>query len=68
MEFERAYALLVPGFRNPPLVATDPPLGLTGRFWSGPAGAAYLYRTGRVVTVLWGPDLETVAAATPWVP
>ncbi len=68
VEFERAYALLVPRFRTPPPIATDPPLGLKGRFWSGPAGAAYLYRTGRVVTVVWGPDLETVAAVVPVLP
>ncbi|MGC9082326.1 MAG: hypothetical protein ACP5ME_03975 [Anaerolineae bacterium] len=68
VEFERAYALLVPRFRTPPLVATPPPLGLTGRFWSGPAGAAYLSRTGRVVTVVWGPDLETLASVVPALP
>ncbi len=68
VEFERAYTLLVPRFRTPPPIATDPPLGLKGRFWSGPAGAAYLYRTGRVVTVVWGPDLETVAAVVPGLP
>lgn len=68
VEFERAYALLVPRFRNPPLIATEPPLGLKGRFWSGTAGAAYLLRTGRFVTVLWGPDLNTVAAVVPVLP
>jgi hypothetical protein len=76
VEFERAYHLLVPRFRTPPLVAADPKdlqkllnlpaTGLNGRgaFWSGPAGAACVQRTGRVVTVIWGPDLETVAAVT----
>ncbi len=68
VEFERAYALLVPRFRTPPLIAADPPLGLKGQFWSGPAGAAYLHRTGRVVTVVWGPDLETVATVVPALP
>lgn len=68
VEFERAYALLVPRFRNPPLIAASPPLGLKGRFWSGPAGAAYLLRTGRIVTVVWGPDLNTVAAVVPALP
>jgi hypothetical protein len=61
VEFARAYALLIPRFRIPPLVATEPPLGLQGPFWSSPAGAAYLSQTGRVVTVVWGPDMETVA-------
>ncbi len=68
VEFEHAYTLLVPRFRNPPLIATDPPLGLKGQFWSGPAGAAYLYRTGRFVTIVWGPDLGTVAAVVPALP
>jgi hypothetical protein len=68
VELERAYALLVSRFRPPPLIATDPPLGLKGQFWSGPAGAAYLHRTGRVVTVVWGPDLGTVATVVPALP
>jgi len=60
--FERAYGLLVPRFRTPPLIGADPPFGLPGRFWEGPAGAAYLARAGRVVSVVWGPDAETVTA------
>ncbi len=59
-EFERAYGLLVPRFRTPPLVAVDNPYRLPGRLWDGAAGAAYVGRTGRVVTVVWGPDLEMV--------
>ncbi|MCX8068548.1 MAG: hypothetical protein N3B68_12225 [Anaerolineae bacterium] len=68
VEFERAYRLLIPHFRTPPLLATEPPLGLKGDFWAGPSGAAYLARAGRVVTVVWGPDLETVAAVVPALP
>lgn len=68
VEFERAYTLLVPRFRNPPLIATAPPPGLKGQFWSGPAGAAYLSRAGRIVTVVWGPDLETVTVVVPALP
>ncbi len=68
VEFARAYAMLVPRFRTPPLIATQPPLGLKGQFWSGPAGTAYLFQTGRVVTVVWGPDLETVAGVVPVLP
>ncbi len=67
-EFERAYELLVPRFRVPPLIAAEPPPGLTGSFWEGPAGAAYLSRTGRIVTVVWGPDGETVAAVAQALP
>ena len=58
--FERGYALLIPRFRVPPPIASDLPDGLTGRIWDGPAGAAYLTRAGRIVTVIWGPDVETV--------
>lgn len=68
VEFARAYALLVPRFRNPPLIATAPPLGLQGQFWAGPAGAAYLFRVGRAVTIIWGPDLETIARIVPDLP
>ena len=60
--FERAYGLLIPRFRTPPLIGTEPPFGLPGRFWEGPAGAAYLVRAGRVVSVVWGPDGERVTA------
>lgn len=68
VEFARAYALLIPRFRTPPLIATEPPLGLKGQFWSSPAGAAYLFQIGRVVTVVWGPDMETVAKVVPALP
>lgn len=68
VEFARAYGLLVPRFRNPPLIATDPPLGLKGQFWEGPAGAAYLFQIGRVVSIIWGPDMETLKAVVPAVP
>lgn len=60
--FEEAYALLVPRFRVPPLIATRSPHDLVGRLWEGPAGAAYLARAGRIVTIVWGPDAETVTA------
>jgi len=60
--FVQTYTLLVPRFRTPPLLAATPPSGLPGRFWEGEAGAAYLARAGRVVTVVWGPDAETVMA------
>jgi hypothetical protein len=66
--FERAYALLVPRFRTPPLIVADAPYDLHGCFWEGPAGSAYLVRAGRVATVVWGPDFETlltVAEALP---
>jgi len=65
---EHAVALLVPRFRTPPLIAGNVPIGLRGRFWSGPAGAAYLSRSGRVVTVVWGPDADTVAAVAAAMP
>lgn len=68
LEFERAYRLLIPRFRTPPLLAAKPPLGLKGNFWAGPSGAAYMARAGRVVTIIWGPDLETVAAVVPALP
>ncbi|MBN1956439.1 MAG: hypothetical protein JW900_15520 [Anaerolineae bacterium] len=60
--FERAYALLIPRFRDPPLIAVETPYGLSGRFWTGPAGVAYLARAGRIVTVVWGADAATVTA------
>ncbi len=60
--FEQAYGLVVPRLRTPPLIAVDAPFDLPGRFWQGPAGAAYLSRAGRVVTVVWGPDRQTVAS------
>ncbi len=44
VEFERAYRLLIPRFRVPPLLATAPSPGLKGDFWAGPSGAAYLTR------------------------
>jgi len=68
VEFARAYALLIPRFHTPPLIATEPPLGLKGQFWSSPAGAAYLFQTGRVVTIVWGPDMETVERVVPILP
>lgn len=68
VEFARAYTLLVPRFRTPPLIAADPPLGLKGQFWEGPAGAAYLSQAGRVVTLVWGPDMETLEAVVPVLP
>ncbi len=57
-EFEQAYALIVPRLRVPPLLAGEPPFDLSGRLWSGPAGAVYLTRAGRIVTVVWAPDVE----------
>jgi hypothetical protein len=59
--FEQIYALLVPRFRVPPLIAAETDLELPGQLWEGPAGAAYLVRAGRVVTIVWGPDGETVS-------
>jgi len=67
-DFEQTYALVPPRFRVPPLIAAETPFGLPGRFWEGPAGAAYLTRAGRVVTVVWGPDAERVAAAAQALP
>jgi hypothetical protein len=66
--FERAYTLLVPRFRVPALVTADTPFDLPGQLWSGPAGAAYLGRVGRVVTVVWGPDPETVTSVAEALP
>lgn len=66
--FEQAYALLVPRFRVPPVIASSTPFDLPGRFWQGPAGAAYLVRVGRMVTVVWGPDAETVTAVAQVLP
>lgn len=60
--FERSYGLLVPRFRTPPLISVEPPFDLPGRFWEGPAGAAYVVRAGRVVSVVWGPNRERVTA------
>lgn len=60
--FVRAYGLLAPRFRTPPLLESEAPFNLPGRFWSGPGGAGYVVRAGRTVTVLWGPDAETVTA------
>lgn len=61
-QFEQAYRLVVPRLRIPPLVAAENPYRLPGRLWEGVAGAAYVERTGRIVTVIWGPDIETVVA------
>jgi len=61
-QFEQTYRLTVPRLRIPPLVAAENPYRLPGRLWEGTAGAAYVERTGRVVTVVWGPDIETVVA------
>jgi hypothetical protein len=58
--FERTYGLLIPRFRVPPLIRGVAPSDLPGRFWEGPAGVAYVARAGRIVTVVWGPDAETV--------
>lgn len=58
--FEALYRLLVPHFRTPPLVTADEPHRLPGRLWSGPAGAAYIARAGRVTTLIWGPDMDVV--------
>lgn len=66
--FVRTYSLLVPCFRTPPLLATKPPFGLPGQYWEGPAGAAYVVRAGRVVTVVWGPDPGTVTAVAQALP
>jgi hypothetical protein len=60
--FVDAYTLLVPRFRTPPLINADTPLRLPGRLWEGPAGAAHVARAGRTVTIVWGPDVETVTA------
>jgi len=61
-QFEQAYRLLVPRFHTPPLVVAENIYRLPGRLWEGQAGAAYVERTGRIVTVVWGPDVETVVA------
>jgi hypothetical protein len=66
--FEQAYALLIPRFRVPPPIAVEAPTDLPGRFWEGAGGAAYLARAGRVVNVVWGPDLETVMDAAEGLP
>ncbi len=58
--FARVYGLMAPRFRTPPLLESEAPFDLPGRYWSGPAGAGYLVRAGRTVTVVWGPDAETV--------
>lgn len=62
VEFERTYRLLIPRFRTPPPVSIEDLLRLPGDLWAGPAGAAYLVRTGRIATVVWGPNLEIVQA------
>jgi hypothetical protein len=67
-EFERAYTLLVPRFRVPALVAADTPFDLPGQLWAGPAGAAYLGRVGRVVTIVWGPEAEVVTSVAEALP
>ena len=59
-QFEQAYRLLVPRFRTPPLLTAENIYRLPGRLWEGTAGAAYVERTGRIVTVVWGPNTETV--------
>jgi hypothetical protein len=66
--FERAYILAAPRLRVPFLIAAQSPLGLPGRFWQGPAGAVYLVRDGRLVTIVWGPDAATVTAAAEVLP
>jgi len=60
--FEQSYSLLVPRFRTPPLIATVPLSSLPGQLWTGPAGGAYMSRAGRMVTIIWGPDTDTVLA------
>jgi hypothetical protein len=60
--FEWAYGLVIPRVRVPALLAVDAPFDLPGRLWEGPAGAAYVDRAGRVVTVIWGPDVDLVTA------
>jgi hypothetical protein len=67
-EFEQAYTLLIPRFRIPALVTADTPFDLPGELWAGPAGAAYLGRVGRVVTIIWGPDAETVTSVAEVLP
>ena len=67
-EFEQAYTLLVPRFRVPALVTADTPFDLPGQLWAGPAGAAYLVRVGRVVTIVWGPDVELVTSVAEALP
>jgi hypothetical protein len=66
--FEQVYTLLVPRFRVPALVVAQTPYRLTGQLWAGSAGAAYVGRAGRVTTVIWGPDLETVTAVAEYLP
>lgn len=66
--FEWAYTLLTPRFRVPPLIAAQLPFDLPGRLWEGAAGTAYLTRAGRVVSVVWGPDTETVVAVAQALP
>ncbi len=66
--FEQAYTRLVPHFRVPPLLLVETPFGLPGRLWTGAAGAAYLARSGRMVTVVWGADAETVVAVAEVLP
>jgi len=68
VQFEQAYRLLIPRFRMPPLLAAENPYRLPGTLWEGAAGAAYLVRTGRIVTVVWGPDLDIVVAIADMLP
>ncbi|MBN1179308.1 MAG: hypothetical protein JXD18_08860 [Anaerolineae bacterium] len=60
LAFERAYTLLVPRFQTPPPITAETPYSLPGQLWSGPAGSAYVARAGRITTVVWGPEAETV--------
>lgn len=63
-QFYRHMLDLLPGILVPdPITDIIPPSGIPGgRWWSGDQGAAYLYRYGDEVCLIWSADVDAVMA------
>jgi len=59
-EFERAIVALIPQ-RYLPVRPVDPPARLTGQWWETDAGALYVCRVARYVTLARAPDINALA-------